>query len=157
MRRVLLVPDLPIERWPSMDRYASRLAEHLRRYAGDFDVRLAGEISALTTDGAGRQGSALAPFPTFPTPGLQEARRYFARYLWYPRQVRAKRADIIHVLDHSYAHVLRRARRRPSVVTVHDLLPVLTVERGAEGLRERVRNRLLEWVLDALRGADAWI
>src|SRR2546430_13649955 len=27
MTRVLLVPDLPLERWPSMDRYAHRLYE----------------------------------------------------------------------------------------------------------------------------------
>jgi alpha-1,3-rhamnosyl/mannosyltransferase len=47
--------------------------------------------------------------------------------------------------------------RGPRIVTVHDLLPVLTVERGGSNLRERMRNRLLQRVLSALRTADAWI
>ena len=157
MRSVLLVPDLPVERWPSMDRYASRLAEHLRRYATDLEIKLAGQIAGLTSDRARRSRSGPLPLPLLPSPGLQEARRYFARYYRYPRRVRSHRADLIHVLDHSYAHVLGAARTGPTVVTVHDLLPVLTVERGAEGVRDRIRNRLLEWVLNALRRADAWI
>jgi len=141
-----------------MDRYASRLTDHLRRYAGDLDVHVAGQIGGLTTDrGGGRRSSGPTPVPMLPSPGFQEARRYFARYLRYPRRVRAIHADLIHVLDHSYAHVLKAARRNPTVVTVHDLLPVLTVERGAVGFRDRIRNRLLEWVLTALRRADAWI
>jgi glycosyltransferase involved in cell wall biosynthesis len=140
-----------------MDRYASRLARDLKRYATDLDIELSGQIAGLTTDGNVRNRSGPLPVPLLPTPGFQEARRYFARYFRYPRRVKRMRADLIHVLDHSYAHVLRSMRRVPAVVTVHDLLPVLTVERGAAGIRDRVRNRLLEWVLTGLRRADAWI
>jgi glycosyltransferase involved in cell wall biosynthesis len=140
-----------------MDRYASRLTEHLRRYATDLEIRLSGQIASLTTDDSPRNRSGPFPIPLLPAPGLQEARRYFSRYLRYPRRVRAQQAELVHVLDHSYAHVLRSVRRVPTVITVHDLLPVLTVERGAERIRDRIRNRLLEWVLNALRRADAWI
>jgi glycosyltransferase involved in cell wall biosynthesis len=140
-----------------MDRYASRLIEHLRKYATDLDVQVAGRIAALTTERTRRTRSGPLPIPLLPTPGVQEARRYLARYWRYPRRVRAQPADLIHVLDHSYAHVLRAARKVPTVITVHDLLPVMTVERGAEGVRDRIRNRLLDWVLNALRQADAWI
>src|SRR5262245_26808035 len=103
MRRVLLVPDLPIERWPSMDRYASRLYEHLRRHATDLEVRLAGSISTLTSTGLEGRASGPFPMPILPAPGLQETMRYVRRYLLYPWRVGSARSDIVHVLDHSYA------------------------------------------------------
>ena len=79
------------------------------------------------------------------------------RYLLYPWRVGSRRADLVHVLDHSYAHLLRSVKRAPRVVTVHDLVPVQTVERKAASLKEDIRNRLLGRVLDGLRRADAWI
>ncbi len=48
MPRVLLVPDLSIERWPSMDRYALRLVEGLAKLAPDVDVTLATDVNRLT-------------------------------------------------------------------------------------------------------------
>lgn len=161
MTSVLLVPDLPLERWPSMDRYASRLALHLKRYATDLEITVAGEIGGLTIEqpasDAGVISSNPSPFPLLPTPGLNETRRYVARYWTYPYRIRWMQADVLHVLDHSYAHVILSWGRGPRIVTVHDLLPVLTVERGGTSMRERMRNRLLERVLTALRTADAWI
>jgi len=44
MSRVLLVPDLPLERWPSMDRYAHRLHDWLESSDPGFEVRLAAHI-----------------------------------------------------------------------------------------------------------------
>jgi glycosyltransferase involved in cell wall biosynthesis len=64
---------------------------------------------------------------------------------------------VVHILDHSYAHILRATRDTPSVVTVHDLIPQITVQRKPHNLRERIRNALLARVLDSLRKADAWI
>ncbi len=159
--RVLLVPDLPIEGWPSMDRYASRLARLLQRYATDLDVVLAGEIAGLTLDNRhaydGVRISPDIPAPILPTGGLAELQRYVARYVMYPQRVRRHRADVLHVLDHSYAHVLLRRGTRPCVVTVHDLLPVLTVRRGGAGPRNHLRTWLLRRVLRGLRRADGWI
>jgi glycosyltransferase involved in cell wall biosynthesis len=161
MTTVLLVPDLPLERWPSMDRYASRLALYLKRYATDLEIAVSGEIGRLTVDQpasqAGVVASSSAPLDVLPTPGLNEARRYLARYWWYPHRIKWMGADVMHVLDHSYAHVVRSWTKGPRVITVHDLLPVLTVERGGSTLRDRIRNRLLQRVLAALRMPDAWI
>jgi glycosyltransferase involved in cell wall biosynthesis len=64
---------------------------------------------------------------------------------------------VLHVLDHSYAHLLSPHRARPAVVTVHDLIPLLTVRRRPTGLRDRIRNFVLERVLEAMRRADRWI
>ena len=161
MTSVLLVPDLPLERWPSMDRYASRLAQYLKRYATDLEINVAGEIGDLTLEQPGAPAAPRAsgpqPFPILPTPGLNETRRYVSRYWTYPYRIRWMGADILHVLDHSYAHIVLSWGKGPRIVTVHDLLPVMTVERGGANLREQMRNRLLERVLKALRTADCWI
>jgi glycosyltransferase involved in cell wall biosynthesis len=144
-----------------MDRYASRLSVELGRYATDLDITLAGEIAALTVEnggrGDGRPAGGPVMRPAFPTSGFGELQRYVARYAVYPHRVRRAGADAFHVLDHSYAHMLLERRLHPSVVTVHDLLPVITVQRRDPDLRARVRNWLLRRVLEGLRRADAWI
>lgn len=144
-----------------MDRYATRLAGHLRRMAADLEIGVAGEIGDLTVEqpsrAPGLRVSQPSGLPLLPAPGLSELRRYLSRYVLYPRRVRRQRADVVHVLDHSYAHLMRSRVRRPRVVTVHDLLPVITVARGGRQPRVRLRNWLLQRVLEGLRHADAWI
>ena len=160
MTRILLVPDLPIERWPSMDRYASRLVQHLSTEAPGLEIAVAGEIGSLTIESAmmeRRRDSGPGAQRFEPTAGVSEARRYLSRYLLYPRRVRAARANAIHVLDHSYAHLVLGERHRPSVITVHDLFPVITVQRTPSGGRARIRNWFLGRVLAGIRRADAWI
>ncbi len=96
MTRVLLVPDLPLERWPSMDRYAHRLHDWLESTDPGFEVRLAASIGDLTRDrGSGGNGRTSGGYPRWwaqeadPTklvlPGpLHEPQRYVARYVLYP-------------------------------------------------------------------------
>jgi glycosyltransferase involved in cell wall biosynthesis len=153
--RILLVPDLPLERWPSMDRYASRLAALLPGVAPDLTFALAGPIAPLTSEDEAGHG-AVPPADRGPDSDPGEVRRYFERYVRYPFRVRRQAADLLHVLDHSYAHIVRTHPGR-ALVTVHDLLPLITVRRPAPGPRERVRNALLRRVLAALRRARAWI
>jgi glycosyltransferase involved in cell wall biosynthesis len=90
---------------------------------------------------------------------LHGPQQWAARYHFYPWRVRreAKRADVVHVLDHSYAHMIEAAGRRPVVVTVHDLMPVVVLRAPQGGWREGVRNRFLRQALKALRQADAYI
>src|SRR2546423_13373115 len=64
MTRVLLVPDLPLERWPSMDRYAHRLHDWLESTDPGFEVRLAASIGDLTRDrGGGGNGRTPGGYP----------------------------------------------------------------------------------------------
>jgi glycosyltransferase involved in cell wall biosynthesis len=151
MPRVLIVPDLPAEHWPSMDRYALRLVDGLAEEAPGVDVTLASPISPLTAETDEISRAAAGESDT------GEVRRYLARYWSYPRRVGRHRADLVHVLDHSYAHTLSKLKTVPSLVTVHDLLPVITLQRRSSGWRDTIRNRLLEWVLDQLRRASGWI
>jgi glycosyltransferase involved in cell wall biosynthesis len=168
MTRVLLVPDLPLERWPSMDRYAHRLYDWLESGDPGFEVRLAAHIGDLTRDaGDGRRSGGYPRWwaqdvdPTkFVLPGpLHDPQRLVARYFLYPWWLRreAKRAQLVHILDHTYAHMVTRIHHRPAVVTVHDLMPVIVLRSPTDGWREGVRNRFLGRTLKALRLAQAYI
>ena len=166
MTRVLLVPDLPLERWPAMDRYANRLHDWLESTGPGFEVRLAGSIGELTRERKGRRG-ALLRFWTQPVdasrivlPGpLHLPHQYAARYFFYPLRLRreSRRADLVHILDHAYAHLRLSARRTPAVVTVHDLMPVIELRTERSGWEARLRHRALRRSLRALRRAERFI
>ena len=160
MAKVLVIPDLPVERWPSMDRYASRIVHHLEREAATFEIAVAGEIASLTTangKGPGRRDSGKGSRRLADETSTTEMRRYIARYWLYPRRIRRMAGDALHVLDHSYAHIVLGERARPCLVTVHDLFPIITVRRSMGGTREYIRNKLLGRVLRGMKRADAWI
>ncbi len=127
MRDVLLVPDLALERWRSMDRYAAALASR---------------IEGLTAAPEARRIRGL---------------RYQARYVSYPAALRRYHPATVHVADHSYAHCLRAFPGVPSVVTLHDLYPLEVLAHGSRGLRAAVRDGLLRWVVSWVKQADRWI
>jgi glycosyltransferase involved in cell wall biosynthesis len=124
---VLVVPDLALERWAGVDRYAAGLARHMPEAAQPPEAR------------------------------TLRGRRYLARYVFYPRALRSYRPDLVHVLDHSYAHCLGSFPGVPSVVTVHDFQPLRVIEQAPRSVRAAVRGRLLSWVMDWTRRADRWI
>ncbi len=169
MSRVLLVPPLPLERHAALEKYAHRLYDWLESSAHGFEVRLAASIGELTRAErqTGRTSGGFKRWWTQPVdasrlvlPGpLYGPHRWVARYLLYPRRVarEARRADVVHILDHKYAHIIAQARRRPTVVTVHDLMPVIVLRSPQGGWRERLRNRYLRNTLKALRQAQAYI
>ena len=177
MSSVLLVPDLPLERWPSMDKYAHRLHDWLESSDFGFQVRLAAHIGALTRESGGRRGlvekrgrdrrigfvrwwtQPVDPSRVVLPSPLHGPQQWAARYHFYPWRVKreASRADVVHILDHSYAHMIASAGRRPVVVTVHDLMPVIVLRSPTDGWREGVRNRFLRQALKALRQADSYI
>ncbi len=151
-----------------MDRYAHRLYDWLESTDPGFEVRLAAQIGALTRET--KDGRRSGGYPRWwaqdvdPTslvlPGpLRDPQRYVARYLFYPWWLKrdAKRARLVHILDHTYAHMVTRVHRRPVVVTVHDLMPVIILRSPTDGWREGIRNRFLRQTLKALRLAQSYI
>ena len=52
----------------------------------------------------------------------------WCRYITYPRSVRHRRAGVFHVLDHGYAQLMRSLDPERTVVTCHDLIPLLAAE-----------------------------
>ena len=160
-----------------MDKYAHRLHDWLESGEFGLSVRLAAHIGALTRDSVGRRGSSAdsrsnrrKAFVRWWTQPVDPSRvilpspfhgpqQWAARYYFYPWRVKreAKRADLVHVLDHSYAHMIEKAARKPVVVTVHDLMPVVVLRSPQDGWREGVRNRFLKQALKALRQADSYV
>jgi glycosyltransferase involved in cell wall biosynthesis len=53
--------------------------------------------------------------------------------------------------------MVTRVQRRPAIVTVHDLMPVIVLRSPTDGWREGVRNRFLRRTLKALRLARAYV
>src|SRR5436309_1779298 len=93
MTRVLYVPDLPLERWPAMDKYAHRLHDWLESSGPGFEVRLAAYIGDLTREARNGRRSGATPKwwarevdpARIVLPGpLVGPQRYAARYFFYP-------------------------------------------------------------------------
>ena len=155
-----------------MDKYAHRLHDWLESSRPGFEVRLAAHIGDLTRerDDSSRRGRSSGEFVRWWNQEIDPSRivlpgpfyaphRLAARHFFYPQRLRgeARRAALVHILDHSYAHLLHSCRKRPVVVTVHDLMPVIVLRSPEDGWREALRNRLLRSTLKALRSASAFI
>jgi glycosyltransferase involved in cell wall biosynthesis len=90
----------------------------------------------MVAQASGQPGfrSLLTPVP-IQTPGGPTWRRFFVRYVLYPWKIQTKvRGGVLHLLDHSFAHVLPFVPSKVrTVVTVHDLIPLV----DAGGLSHR--------------------
>jgi len=77
-----------------------------------------------------------------------------SRYLGYPLQARYPQSDINHIIEDGYAHLLYYPLDpRRTVVTVHDLIPLLAWKGLIPGLDYPHRPMLAEYSLSALSKA----
>jgi glycosyltransferase involved in cell wall biosynthesis len=98
-----------------MERYARELFSALQSLARE-------EFSfELVAPPNGRPRAAAS------TPALRRLASAWRRYVSYPRAVRALDASVYHVLDHGYAHLLGSLDPDRSVVSCHDLIPLLAI------------------------------
>ena len=76
----------------------------------------------------------------------------YLRYFQFPNSVRAKHADIHHVVDHGYAHLAPSLSAGKKIVTVHDLIPLLTysgvIKTQARQSAPRLNMRSLSYLSD---------
>jgi glycosyltransferase involved in cell wall biosynthesis len=142
--RVGVVADLLEEGWPSMDLVADMLVAHL----GEEDhavetVLLRPAFRARIGRLAGVNGRPLT------------IDRIINRFYDYPRWLSAQgvRADVFHLVDHSYAHLVPALPRGRVVVTCHDTDAFLRLL-GDGASESRLPRRLAQRVLDGLRAAD---
>jgi glycosyltransferase involved in cell wall biosynthesis len=146
--RVAVVADLLEEHWPSMDWFA----EMLDGAAPEWSARrLQVEVLRPVAPLGGTRGAAR----------LLGTRRAIAdrlvdRHLRYPAWLRPRLAgfDVVHVLDHSYAHLLPLAPGARRVVTCHDVeaFRCLFDPRGEP--RSRAYRAMAGRLLLGLRSAD---
>ncbi len=108
---VTIFRDLPEEGWHSMEVYADHLEAELRKLGVNVRVFPA---PGQTVPLAGRGG----------TLGV-----YVRRALLYPLVARRFQSAINHVVDHSYGHALYVLDPQRTVVTCHDLAPLVRRDR----------------------------
>lgn len=102
------------------------LAEEYRISMGQYADHLGRSLSALPAcDVRVRDFTPTMPAWLARTPLPAGVRLRAARSLAYPLQARAAEGTINHIVDHTYAHLLRALDPRRSVVTVHDLMPLV--------------------------------
>lgn len=146
--RVAIVSDLREERWHSMDLVAEMLLLNLRapdlRVVDPTELKPA-MVRRFTRLPFGRPGS------------LAETADRIVNRVWdYPRWLEARRDefDVFHVVDHSYAHLVRVLPGSRTVVTCHDLdafQGVLAGSRGGTVVSRALAHRLLEGLQAAAR------
>lgn len=113
--RVAVLADLVEEGWPSMDLVADMLVDRLQREHGGTVaatlVRPPLSARATRLPLAGRTGPAFT------------VDRFTSRLWDYPRHVRgiAESADVFHIVDHSYGHLVHELPAARVLVTCHDL------------------------------------
>ena len=116
--RVIIARTRPIL---SIDVYADQLVTGLKT------VRPEWEIVEVTPNHLDRKSHSWASgFWT-----------YYERYWHYPRTVAKQKADVFHVIDHSYAHLAHFLKRtgKPVIVTCHDLVHFIYPENLYEQAR----------------------
>ena len=77
----------------------------------------------------------------------------YARYIDYPLQVKKLKADIFHISEHGYAQLIGHVPPQRTVVTVHDLIPLLRHRGCIPGVLPGRRPWLAEYSLKNLARA----
>jgi glycosyltransferase involved in cell wall biosynthesis len=132
---VTLFRDFLEDRRLSMEVYADGLADALRASFSDC-----------------WQVSEYRPHvPAFLGEGNWRMR--LSRFGFYPWQARREQGEINHILDHGYGHLLYFLDPERTVVTVHDLIPLVRWRGGIPGLARGRKPWLNLFSFNALRRA----
>jgi len=137
--KIMLFRDFAEDDFRSMDVYADHLAAGLSQGGSntyrihEYRPRIAGWISALPVD------------------RLQRMR--IARYLAYPSQAWRRRGDLNHIIDHGYGHLIWVLGAKRTIVTVHDLIPLLLWKGAIPGVKPDRPHQLAKLSYRALRRA----
>jgi glycosyltransferase involved in cell wall biosynthesis len=113
---VTIFADFAEDRRFSMDVYAAGLAASVRSLSpGCYDVKEY-HPRRLPVGGTGPLGMRIA------------------RYVGYPLSSILRASSINHIIDQGYGHLLYALDRKRTVVTVHDLIPMVRFNGGISGL-----------------------
>lgn len=140
--KVLLVANYIPDRQRSMARYAQILHDELLKRGFQSEIlRPPAILSRLVASGS----------------GLFRWLGYIDKYLLFPPRLwlRARRADIVHICDHSNSMYLRWAGRTPGLITAHDALAIRSaLGHFPQNPTRRSGILLQRWILGSLRNAD---
>lgn len=110
-----------------MKRYAEELYGALRAYSGS------GPSVAMERPPDRRYISRIVDGPR-----SRRLDRAWCRWVAYPRSLKGRAARVFHVLDHGYAHLIRSIDPDRTIITCHDLIPLLAAA-GAIPLEQSAR------------------
>lgn len=113
---ILLLPGLESDGSFSMIRYARELQTALGNIPTNWDITM--EYPQQRERSLGILNG----------PQARRVRNAWFRYVTYPRQIRRREADVFHVLDHGYSQLLRRLDPDRTIITCHDLIPLLAAK-----------------------------
>ena len=139
--RLAVVRDYRAELWPSMDLCADQLLANLPPTIAAEDV-------------APKFRRALGYIPVLGRVGFN-ADRLLNRHILLPRVVRriARHADFVHVIDHSYAHIVNCSPRGRAGVYCHDLDAFRSLLTPESDPRPWWFRKLAQRTLDGLKRA----
>ncbi len=100
---IALFRDHPAEKWFSMERYANGLIAGFRNMTSNIQLEI-----------------HIPPPPWRIPRGL-----FFRRMIHYPFWARRHQSTVNHIVDHSYGHLLFGMNAQRSVITIHDIAPLL--------------------------------
>lgn len=117
--KLVFLKDFCEDRRISMEHYSAKILEKISKIKG-FE-------------------SSSAFVPSIPAwlsrlPVSEIIKLRLARFFVYPNQIRKIKADIFHIVDHGYAHLTMGLDPKKTVVTVHDLIPLLAHKKLIKGL-----------------------
>jgi glycosyltransferase involved in cell wall biosynthesis len=139
LTKIVFFRDFAEDGFTSMEVYADHLVTGVARewselcQIDEHRPRIPASISAL------------------PLGQLQRLR--MARYIGYPVQAWRRRGDLNHVIDHGYAHLIWPLGAKRTVVTVHDLIPLLLAKGAIPGVRADRPHPLAEFSSLAVKRA----
>ncbi len=108
MKKILLIRDLPEEEWPSMELCADMLEAELAKLEEppfefhSFTPRYI-KIPNLFGKSLSRKLSL-----------------FISRYIILPHAIKKQKADLYHIIDHSYGHLLHVLPPEKTLITCHD-------------------------------------
>ena len=140
MLRIALFRDFAEDQRLSMEIFADRLVQTLR---SDFS-----ECCEVI-----EHRPSLMPWPECVPGSGGLLRMRLSRFVAYPWQARRHQGQINHIIDHGYGHLLYTVDCRRTVVTVHDLIPLLAWRGQIPGLSATRRPWLNLLSVYALRRA----
>jgi glycosyltransferase involved in cell wall biosynthesis len=143
MIRVAILADYLEEGWPSMDLVADMLLQHLQQ------EHAATIAPVLVRPPMPRRVSGGTPGPA------DTIDRILARQWDYPRAVsRLDRGfDVFHVIDHTYAHLVRSLPAGRTIVTCHDVDAFRSVLEPHAERRSTLYRLMASRILSGLRAA----
>ena len=130
---VSILPSHPNEGWVSMNRYWEAVDRGSREYSGtEFQLRCPLKFAGICSPQTGK------------------LRLAWQKKIVYPLKTRfTATSGVAHILDHSYAFLLKYLPRNVrTIVTVHDLLPLREPDGLSNQAIARFRERV-EWVKKA--------